>query len=78
MPLVQGAVWTLAVSGWRFWNRGAKFSGQSVGAKIRRWWWDVNNWKIPEGGLKGTLRDQKLAEQAKDFYQTEFSSAGAD
>lgn len=39
MPLIQGMTWTLIVSGWRYFNRGTKFSGQTVGAKIRRWWW---------------------------------------
>lgn len=54
MPLVQGMAWTLIVSGWRHLNRSSQFKGQSVGAKIRRWWWEVNNWKLPEktGGLK--------------------------
>ncbi|PGH23415.1 hypothetical protein AJ80_02525 [Polytolypa hystricis UAMH7299] len=47
-PLIQGTLWTLALSGWRYWNRGAQFSGRTVGVKIRRWWWQVNNWKIPE------------------------------
>ncbi|KAM0711218.1 hypothetical protein Q7P35_001957 [Cladosporium inversicolor] len=48
MPLVQGMAWTLIVSGWRHMNRSSTLKGQSVGAKIRRWWWEVNNWKIPE------------------------------
>lgn len=48
LPLTQGIVWNLAVFGWRFWNRGTKLSGQSVGSKVRRWWWDVNNWKLPK------------------------------
>ena len=48
LPLVQGTLWTLALSGWRYWNRGAAFSGHSVGSRVRRWWWGVNNWKIPE------------------------------
>lgn len=39
MPLIQGLTWTLLVSGWRHFNRGTKFSGQTVGARIRRWWW---------------------------------------
>lgn len=46
MPLIQGMAWTLIVSGWRYANRTSKFSGQTVGARIRRWWWGVNNWKI--------------------------------
>lgn len=38
LPLIQGTVWTLALSGWRFWNKGAAFSGQSAGARLRKWW----------------------------------------
>ncbi|KAL9130295.1 MAG: hypothetical protein Q9175_007060 [Cornicularia normoerica] len=53
LPLVQGALWTLALSGWRHWNRGASFSGQDLGGKVRRWWWGVNNWSIPKDQLKG-------------------------
>jgi hypothetical protein len=52
MPLVQGMAWTLIVSGWRHMNRSSTLKGQSVGAKIRRWWWEVNNWKIPETSEK--------------------------
>ncbi|CAI6336524.1 unnamed protein product [Periconia digitata] len=53
MCFAQGVVWTLVLSGWRHWNRTAKFSGRGVGARIRRWWWGVNNWKIPgEGASK--------------------------
>lgn len=48
MPLVQGIGWNLAVYGWRFWNRGAKFGGQSLGSRVRRWWWEVNNWEVPK------------------------------
>lgn len=49
LPLAQGTLWTLALSGWRYWNRGAAFSGQTMGAKVRKWWWGVNSWKIPDG-----------------------------
>ena len=74
LPLVQGTLWTLALSGWRYWNRGAAFSGQSVGARVRRWWWRVNNWEInpleiPKGagiGLDGGLKDEKFAEHIGD------------
>ena len=47
MPLTQGIIWNLAVFGWRTWNRGVKFQGQGVGAKVRRWWWGVNGWSLP-------------------------------
>ncbi|KAI9788484.1 MAG: hypothetical protein M1835_002264 [Candelina submexicana] len=59
LPLLQGTLWTLALSGWRFWNRSAGFSGRSAGSRIRRWWWEVNNWKIPEEG-KSVGGDRKL------------------
>ncbi|EEH46097.2 uncharacterized protein PADG_02247 [Paracoccidioides brasiliensis Pb18] len=48
LPLIQGTLWTLALAGWRHWNRGAQFTGRSLGTRIRRWWWNVNNWKIPQ------------------------------
>ncbi|KLJ08649.1 hypothetical protein EMPG_15913 [Blastomyces silverae] len=48
LPLLQGTLWTLALTGWRYWNRGAQFTGQTLGTRIRRWWWEVNNWKIPQ------------------------------
>ncbi|KAB8245128.1 hypothetical protein BDV35DRAFT_269111 [Aspergillus flavus] len=78
LPLVQGTLWTLALSGWRFWNRNASLSGQTLGSRIRRWWYEVNNWKLPP--LPST-KDRKLAAQAEDFlqfYKTQFSNAGAD
>ncbi|RMY80737.1 hypothetical protein D0862_12606 [Hortaea werneckii] len=74
MPLIQGMTWTLIVSGWRYFNRGTKFSGQTVGAKIRRWWWGVNNWKVPEAS--GTLRDRDTIEKVEDYVVGELGSAG--
>ncbi|KAL8855150.1 MAG: hypothetical protein Q9221_000056 [Calogaya cf. arnoldii] len=62
LPLVQGMLWTLVVSGWRNWNRGAQFQGSSLGSKVRRWWWDVNNWKIPE------QTQEKVSEKVGEFY----------
>ncbi|CAK7226041.1 hypothetical protein SBRCBS47491_006091 [Sporothrix bragantina] len=47
MPFTQGLLYNLAVCGWQYWNRSAKLSGQSLGARVRRWWWGVNNWTIP-------------------------------
>src|SRR5690606_23832811 len=47
LPLVQGTLWTLALAGWRHWNRGAAMQGNSLGTRIRRWWYRVNNWEIP-------------------------------
>ena len=47
LPLLQGTLWTLVLVGWRHWNKATRFQGSHLGARIRRWWWDVNNWKIP-------------------------------
>jgi hypothetical protein len=57
----QGVLWTLVLSGWRHWNRSAKFSGQGVGARIRRWWWGVNDWKVPS-----RMKDTKLAKNVSE------------
>ena len=35
MPLLQGTLWTLALAGWRHWNKGAEFSGRTIGCKSR-------------------------------------------
>ncbi|OQD74342.1 hypothetical protein PENDEC_c011G02693 [Penicillium decumbens] len=78
LPLIQGTVWTLALSGWRFWNRNASLSGHTLGSRIRRWWYEVNNWKLPP---MGWTKDPKLAAQAQEFlqfYEAQFSNAGAD
>lgn len=69
MCFAQGVVWTLILSGWRHWNRSAKFSGQSVGAKIRRWWWGVNNWKIPETKLRDTKLAKNVSEVSVAFLE---------
>jgi hypothetical protein len=63
LPLIQGTVWTLALSGWRFWNRNASLSGHTLGSRIRRWWYGVNNWKLPPVGW---TKDPKLASQVEE------------
>lgn len=63
LPLIQGTVWTLALSGWRFWNRNASISGHTLGSRIRRWWYGVNNWKLPPVGW---TKDPKLASQVEE------------
>ncbi|KAI9711256.1 MAG: hypothetical protein M1820_002243 [Bogoriella megaspora] len=63
-PLIQGTAWSLVLFGWRYMNRSTKFSGRSVGARIRRWWWEVNNWKIP--AVKEKLKDEKLANEISE------------
>lgn len=75
LPLVQGTLWTLALSGWRYWNRNASLSGRTLGSRIRRWWYEVNNWKLPP--LKFT-KDSRFAGQVEDFYKTQFANAGSD
>lgn len=65
----QGVVWTLILSGWRHWNSSAKFSGKSVGAKVRRWWWGVNNWKIPDTKLRDTKLAKKVSEVSAAFLE---------
>ncbi|KAF2396286.1 DUF1770-domain-containing protein [Trichodelitschia bisporula] len=47
LPLAQGTMWSLVLFGWRHWNRASQLSGATVGARIRRWWWGVNNWPLP-------------------------------
>ncbi|KAJ5104523.1 hypothetical protein NUU61_001870 [Penicillium alfredii] len=78
LPLIQGTVWTLALSGWRFWNRNASLSGQTLGSRIRRWWYEVNDWRLPP---LGWTKSPQLASQVEDFlqfYEAQFSNAGAD
>lgn len=59
MCFAQGVVWNLLLHGWRYFNRSTKFSGRSIGARIRRWWWGVNNWKIPTEAVHGA-REERL------------------
>jgi len=47
MPFAQGLLYNLAMCGWQYWNRNAQLSGTSIGARVRRWWYGVNGWKIP-------------------------------
>ncbi|KAI9374905.1 DUF1770-domain-containing protein [Aspergillus egyptiacus] len=78
LPLIQGTLWTLALSGWRFWNRNASLSGQTLGSRIRRWWYGVNNWKLPPMAPR---KPQAAAAQVEDFlqfYTAQFANAGAD
>ena len=66
LPLAQGVLWNMAMFGWRYWNRGSKFSGQTLGARVRKWWWDVNNWKLPEEATKGGRGRAEFARGAED------------
>jgi hypothetical protein len=72
MPLTQGLLWTLVVAGWKNWNTvnntASTFSGSSIGARLRRWWWQTNNWVIPKP--RSSLRDPKLAAQVQEVFGT--------
>ncbi|KAM4054756.1 hypothetical protein HRG_005579 [Hirsutella rhossiliensis] len=47
MPLAQGLVYNLLLCGWQHWNRNARLHGNTAGARLRRWWYGVNNWTVP-------------------------------
>ncbi|UNI14399.1 hypothetical protein JDV02_001030 [Purpureocillium takamizusanense] len=47
MPLAQGLIYNLLLCGWQHWNRNARLHGNTVGARVRRWWYGVNKWAIP-------------------------------
>jgi hypothetical protein len=64
LPLLQGVLWNMAMFGWRYWNRDVKFAGEGIGSRVRKWWWKVNNWKIPE----------QKKEFAKDAEEVSFTS----
>jgi len=68
-PLVQGVIWTLVLAGWRHWNQASRFSGATIGARIRRWWWGVNNWKIPE-----KPKSNSFAAKMGEFYTAQASA----
>lgn len=48
MPLAQGMIYNLVLCGWQHWNKNAQLHGNTVGARVRRWWWGVNNWTITQ------------------------------
>ncbi|XXH05188.1 hypothetical protein Hte_011613 [Hypoxylon texense] len=48
MPFAQGVLYNLAICGWHHWNKSAQLSGNSAGARARRWWYGVNNWPLPQ------------------------------
>ncbi|KAB5558185.1 hypothetical protein GE09DRAFT_1221314 [Coniochaeta sp. 2T2.1] len=59
MPLAQGLLYNLAICGWQTWNKNVRLSGNSVGAKVRRWWWGVNNWPIPGESIRSRIARSK-------------------
>jgi len=68
LPLMQGTIWSLLLFGWRHWNRATQLSGQTVGARVRRWWYETNNWTLPgtAKGFKGKMGSEKLAREMGD------------
>ncbi|KAI1622888.1 hypothetical protein EDD37DRAFT_446681 [Exophiala viscosa] len=80
LPLVQGIAWNLIMSGWRHWNRSSKFQGQTLGAKVRKWWWGVNNWKVPQpnDSSKAARKDAKVLRKAEEFFVDRFGTALGD
>jgi len=54
-------LWSLVLHGWRHWNRSAQLTGNSAGARLRRWWYKTNNWS-----LKDALGSKKLAGKMGD------------
>jgi hypothetical protein len=78
-PLAQGIAWNLIMFGWRHWNRGSKFQGRTWGAKVRKWWWGVNNWKIPppQDSLK-VQSDRESLQKAQEFFVDKFGSSMGD
>ncbi|KAH8821662.1 hypothetical protein F5884DRAFT_768641 [Xylogone sp. PMI_703] len=72
LPLLQGMIWSLALHGWRYWNKNARLSGTSTGAKIRRWWYRTNNWPI-EDSFGSVAKNKKLAADVGEFYQNQNS-----
>lgn len=73
MPLMQGMVWSLALHGWRYWNRSAKLSGNSVGSRVRRWWYTVNDWPLKET-WKNMGKNTKLADDVGEVSWTRSGS----
>lgn len=77
LPLTQGILWNLAMFGWRHWNRGTKFRGRGIGARVRKWWWGVNNWKMPSEVDQGG-RDAKVLKKAEGFFVNRFGTSLGD
>lgn len=76
LPLTQGILWNLAMFGWRHWNRGTQFRGQGLGARVRNWWWRVNNWRVPSEA--DHRRDAKVLKKAEGFFVDRFGTALGD
>ena len=84
LPLTQGILWNMVIFGWRHWNRGAQFAGAGLGARFRRWWWEVNDWKLPKYGRPGDSVVGKVGparvrvSQVEDYYVGQMGSSMGD
>lgn len=62
--------------GWRHWNRGSQFQGTTLGARVRKWWWGVNNWSVPE--KKEVVAVRQEAQRVEDFFVDRFGTSLGD
>jgi len=77
-PLIQGTIWSLLQLGWRHWNLRANLQGTDLGSRIRRWWYNTNNWKLPplsdsisnmKTRVSNMTKDKNLAREMGEFYK---------
>lgn len=71
LPLAQGIGYHLLISGWRYMNRGSQFAGVGLGARVRKWWWSVNGWKVPGDG-------RRKGEGIREWSTAQFGSGMGD
>lgn len=48
-----------------------------MGARVRRWWWGVNNWSLDQSAgsvFKSTMKDEKLAGKVGEVRGDPFAS----
>lgn len=69
MPLAQGVLYNLAIGGWQYWNKNAQLHGSSSGARLRRWWYGVNNWIIPPEKSRTAAARPSYGRQWSDFRE---------
>jgi len=50
LPLLQGLGYNLLLIGWWRWNSRVMWGGRGFGVRVRKWWWGVNGWEVPEPG----------------------------
>lgn len=79
LPLLQGTLWSFLQLGWRHWNAAANLSGNTLGSRIRRWWYKTNNWSLPtlnnmKKGVSKVTKDRKLAEEMAEVSKAFLNS----